>query len=373
MTAPRALALVGALAFTYACGAEDSAAESRADATRDSGPSDATPDEGWVPDAALEAQATDASDASTEVDADGAASVPACVKSPCAARPIVFVHGFQGSWDDWVPMLVDLTLNDGRWDSFVLSGNDDALGWKPGMFGRRQWLFAFDYYLKKAADGEGSYSAGPGRIGSNRSYTCAAPSGQGHIIGNATAYDDGVTHEYAEDLALFVERVRTATGAPRVDIVAHSMGGMIVRSYLAYFGGSAVTERALLLASPIRGVGLIGFLQLFPVSGPSWQALHEVAELDSGTLVSKVRFLRCGEAQGKEGAFGQKLLDEEQASPPPTELYVMSGGSDITVSHDTADHPLEKWHEVVPGTSHSGMLTSDTTRERVSQTLGGKY
>lgn len=369
MSPARALAIVSCvmLGSAAACAGDDA---DGATAAPDDAGSDAK-----LSDAQLEAEAPDAEpfDAgAAEVEAEADVEPP-CTKPPCAARPIIFVHGFQGSWDDFATMMLELVVYDGRWDSFTVSGNDDPLSWKPGSFGRRQWLFSFDYYLKSAADGPGSYSAGPGRIGSNSQFVCSSPAGNGHILGDNPEYDQGFTHEYAADLARFVERVLSATGAEKVDLVGHSMGGMIVRSYLAHHGGSALTERALLLASPVRGVGLIGFLQLFPVSGPGWQALHEVAELDSGTLLSKVKFLRCGEASGDAGAFGKKLLDEEQASSPPTELYVMSGGSDVSVSYDTADHPLQKWHEVVDGASHSGMLTAKASRERVAQTLGGKY
>lgn len=368
----RASAIVSCvtLVVAVACGGDDAAEspavpeDAGADATDADVAADAKPPDAEPHDATPSDTGTDAPDAEVE---------PPCPQAPCAARPIIFVHGFQGSWDDYATMMLDLVVYDGRWDSFSVSGNEDALAWKPRSFARRQWLFSFDFYLKKAADGPGTYTAGPGRIGSNSKFSCASPPGKGHILGDNPEYDQGFSHEYAEDLADFVEHVRIATGAQHVDLVGHSMGGMIVRSFLAFYGGSAVTERALLLASPVRGVGLIGFLQLFPVSGPSWQALHEIAELDSGTLLSKVKFSRCGESTADKGAFGQKLLDEELASPPSTELYVMSGGSDVTVSYGTADHPLQKWHEVVDGASHSGMLTAKATRERVSQTLGGQY
>ncbi|MCP9623518.1 alpha/beta fold hydrolase [Nocardia otitidiscaviarum] len=42
----------------------------------------------------------------------------------------------------------------------------------------------------------------------------------------------------AKELAAFVDRVRTATGAAKVDVVAHSQGGPLVRQYLRFEGGA---------------------------------------------------------------------------------------------------------------------------------------
>ncbi|TDQ00348.1 esterase/lipase family protein [Labedaea rhizosphaerae] len=42
----------------------------------------------------------------------------------------------------------------------------------------------------------------------------------------------------ATELAAFVDRVLAATGAPDVDLVAHSAGGLVARQYLAFDGGT---------------------------------------------------------------------------------------------------------------------------------------
>jgi triacylglycerol lipase len=53
-------------------------------------------------------------------------------------------------------------------------------------------------------------------------------------------------------LARRIEEVRRATGAGKVVLVAHSMGGLVCRSYLARYGSESV-ERLVTLASPHAG------------------------------------------------------------------------------------------------------------------------
>ncbi|MDV7355732.1 esterase/lipase family protein [Rhodococcus sp. NPDC019627] len=51
--------------------------------------------------------------------------------------------------------------------------------------------------------------------------------------------------ESAQQLAVFVDRVRSTTGAPQVDIVGHSLGGTLSRQYLRFEGGADRNNPAL--------------------------------------------------------------------------------------------------------------------------------
>ena len=57
----------------------------------------------------------------------------------------------------------------------------------------------------------------------------------------------------AAHLSAFVDEVLARTGAARVDIVAHSMGGVVARYYLERLGGAARLGRLVTIASPHRG------------------------------------------------------------------------------------------------------------------------
>jgi triacylglycerol esterase/lipase EstA (alpha/beta hydrolase family) len=57
----------------------------------------------------------------------------------------------------------------------------------------------------------------------------------------------------AFQVARAVDALRTRTGADRIDVVAHSMGGLAVREYLRAWGDGAGVRRAVYLGTPHRG------------------------------------------------------------------------------------------------------------------------
>jgi triacylglycerol lipase len=62
----------------------------------------------------------------------------------------------------------------------------------------------------------------------------------------------GSNRDHAREIAAAVDSLRARTGAERVDIVAHSMGGLATRLYLKE-GGAARTRRVVFLATPQKG------------------------------------------------------------------------------------------------------------------------
>jgi triacylglycerol lipase len=63
----------------------------------------------------------------------------------------------------------------------------------------------------------------------------------------------GSIHGNARRLGRFIERVARETGARQVDLVAHSLGGLVAMEYLATTGGGRV-RRIVTIASPHAGV-----------------------------------------------------------------------------------------------------------------------
>ena len=62
----------------------------------------------------------------------------------------------------------------------------------------------------------------------------------------------------ARRLADFVDRVRAATGATKVDLVGHSQGGMMPRHYIKYLGGAAKVDKLVALTPSNHGTTFSG-------------------------------------------------------------------------------------------------------------------
>ena len=64
-------------------------------------------------------------------------------------------------------------------------------------------------------------------------------------------------HHSAQRLAAFVADVRRRTGARRVDVVAHSAGGIVTRTWAQLHGGAPALDRLVTIATPHHGVVLL--------------------------------------------------------------------------------------------------------------------
>jgi len=60
----------------------------------------------------------------------------------------------------------------------------------------------------------------------------------------------------ARQLGWFVDQVLAATGAAEVDLVGHSMGGVVARYYISFGGGDGIVKHAITLGSPHAGTDL---------------------------------------------------------------------------------------------------------------------
>ena len=68
---------------------------------------------------------------------------------------------------------------------------------------------------------------------------------------------NGGTGDIVQSARVVVDTVQ-ATGSPKVDLIGFSMGGVVVRTYLDEFGGSARARYVITLASPNHGTSVAG-------------------------------------------------------------------------------------------------------------------
>ncbi|GAA4026858.1 triacylglycerol lipase [Allokutzneria multivorans] len=99
-----------------------------------------------------------------------------------------------------------------------------------------------------------------------------------------------------------IDQVLSATGATKVDIVAHSMGSLSTRHYVKALGGTAKTKRWLSIGGVNQGA--------------------EVAKLCPGFL-----FDSC--ADMKPGSKMLKALNDSTPAPAPTKYQTLSSSCDL--------------------------------------------
>lgn len=73
----------------------------------------------------------------------------------------------------------------------------------------------------------------------------------------------------SKQLGAYIDRVRAATGAAKVDVIAHSQGGLVARHWMSFYGGANAADpaknkvhRLIMFGSPNHGTTLDGLAAL---------------------------------------------------------------------------------------------------------------
>lgn len=250
-----------------------------------------------------------------------------CVPTSARPEPVLLVHGTwgnQNSWDTLAPQLKDLgvcvfSLNYGH-APFSVRGS------APGVFG--------------TADIRSS----------------------------------------ARELAAFVDRVRDATGAAKVDIVAHSQGGPLTRQYLRFEGGAYLGDasrnkvgRLVTIAATHHGTTADGLGQLLPTgsaSGITDGVIARVLGIAAAQQLTGSEFIRTLNAAGdtEPGIHYTAIATRVDHVVTPPEATFLRAGHGSTVDN--------MWvQDVCPTDSfHHGILPdSPAVAFLVHQALGLNY
>ncbi|NQE90375.1 esterase/lipase family protein [Nocardia terpenica] len=200
-----------------------------------------------------------------------------CVPSQAHPRPVVLLHG---TWD-----------NQNVWD--VLA---------PQLKDRGYCVFSLNY----------------GRD---------ASSAVGVLDG---MYGTGDIRASAREVAGFVERVRVATGAARVDLVGHSQGAVLARQYLRFEGGGAKVGTLVSLVGSNHGVDSVGLGRLMGGAMASIRdaALARVVGVAGTQQLTGSDFLRELNASGDTvpGVHYTVVASRvDDASQPPEATFLRPG------------------------------------------------
>ncbi|MFD6532722.1 esterase/lipase family protein [Streptomyces sp. NPDC060184] len=174
--------------------------------------------------AAAAAAITLFSSASTAGAADAATAPAASASRSASAQalststPVVFVHGYTGSASNWVTAKSVFQLN----------------GWSSSN------LFAYEY----------------------------------------NSYGNNITN--AQGLATFVDNVKAQTGASKVAIVNHSMGGLVSQYYLKVLGGNTSVSHLASIAGANHGTTYAGACLIYTTCQQMYPGSSFISQITSG-------------------------------------------------------------------------------------------
>jgi pimeloyl-ACP methyl ester carboxylesterase len=144
----------------------------------------------------------------------------------------------------------------------------------------------------------------------------------------AFGYEDGTIEEHAEDLKRFVESVLGTTGEPQVDVVAHSLGGVIARYAIQRLGLRDTVRTLVTMATPHQGT--------------------YAAQYANTTLTRSLR----------PSSEVIRDLNAEDLTGYPTRFFSIFSDRDVyVVPHEGMTHP-EAENVFLPDVSHSQYLVS---------------
>jgi len=146
------------------------------------------------------------------------AAAPALPALAAGHTPVVFVHGYTGSPSNW-------TTAESVFEAAGYSSNE---------------LYAFSY----------------------------------------NSYGNNITN--AQSLASYVSQVRSQTGAAKVDIVNHSMGGLVSDWYLKQLGGAQYVNHLASLAGANHGTTAAGACLVYTTCQQMYPGSSFISTLSSG-------------------------------------------------------------------------------------------
>jgi triacylglycerol esterase/lipase EstA (alpha/beta hydrolase family) len=143
----------------------------------------------------------------------------------------------------------------------------------------------------------------------------------------------------AARLGAVIDRIRAESGATEVDVVAHSMGGLVARAYIRTRGARCGIGRLITLGTPHRGTEAFSWLRLDPML-----------------------------AQMRRGSALLSRLGADDPVPALTDCTAISSRDDALVSEECGYYP-GAFNIRVRGVGHLSLLFSKRVYELVRENL----
>jgi triacylglycerol esterase/lipase EstA (alpha/beta hydrolase family) len=149
----------------------------------------------------------------------------------------------------------------------------------------------------------------------------------------------GDIEDFADQLAAKVDEICAATGAERVVLVGHSMGGLVARAYLRRFGGDRVAK-LITIGTPHHGSVL------------AWS------------------FPGRGLEQMRPGNPWLVELNRDEGTPPPAPIVSIWSQHDSMVAPQASCTLTCAENVAFVGVGHNALLADDGVIERVAREIG---
>jgi pimeloyl-ACP methyl ester carboxylesterase len=192
--------------------------------------------------------------------------------------PIVFVHGnkaegtVEKGWKTWGNIhSVMHKIDNERYKGYRIGLMDNGISADSCWYGSnlqpmpdKKVMYNFSFYNPDESRGV---------IGSNGIYYPVDNSSPRNI---RQAYIASANHaSWAEHLSMFIDSVLVATEATKVNIVAHSMGGLVTRASIAYYGCESKINKIITIGTPHHSYSENAFIDvvvanLFPGAVTTW-------------------------------------------------------------------------------------------------------
>ncbi|WFF06209.1 lipase [Micromonospora sp. WMMD1076] len=167
----------------------------------------------------------------------------------------------------------------------------------------------------------------------------------------------GDIRESARALSSYVDQVRAATGASRVDLVTHSEGGLVSRWYVKFLGGADKVDQYVSLGSPQYGTYVANILAVVGLGSCAGIVACQQMTIGSSFLAE----LNGGDDTPGPVRWTTVRTWQDELVRPVDNAVLADGATNVLVQ---AWCPLR-----VVG--HLGLVLDGTTYTAVRQTLAG--